>query len=833
LLSQWVEQSPLAIAWLALDQGDNDPGRFLSYLVNAFRPLQSEFGEDTLTLLASPQQPDILALMTGLINDMSALPRETALVLDDYQLIEAAAIHEAISLLLDHLPPRLYLVIASRIDPPLPLARLRARGELLELRPAELRFVSEETHFFLNEIMELRLPAEAVTQLLELTEGWVTGLQLAALAMQNRADRADFLAHFSGSHRYVFDYLASEVFAQHPETVQTFLLQTAVLERLSGALCEAVTGQGAGQAMLAQLERSNLFVISLDDEQRWYRYHHLFSDFLARRLQQQWPASQVETLHRRAAEWYEQAGFIEDALKHRLAVSDFEGMAALLEQYAPQIWSQGQMPTLRKWAGALPEAFIWTKLRLALAYISTLIDTNYLDQAERHLQQVEALHPITRQPGSDFYAEVLVLRCTIAYFRQDMPTALGLVDALERYFPQQNLHLRSFFALNLGSIYPWKGELEKATGYLEEAIRSAQLAGSSYLAFLTRGQLAIFQLAWGQLHQAYQTHQEAIHMFKQLLPVTGWVYFSLAGLLYEWNKLEAASQQMTSGMALYRHRENLATLINAYPLQAWLQWRQGDGEGANRTMAQAVEWGQQHPEAILLIRLLAQQAELALAQGRLDQARQWADTQPLQPESLAQQPYEVGRALITILIAQGNFTEALALVEPLKAAATAQKQVGRVIQLAVRQALARQGDDHRALESLIEALLLAQPGGYIRSFVDTGPRLAPLLARVAQPPKTGKEVDHRLALYAETLLNVFQAEGFWPGGEYPASPLLTPRELEVLRLIAAGLTNEQIAARLVIAKGTVKKHIDNLYAKLEVRTRTQAVAQGRGLGLIP
>jgi LuxR family transcriptional regulator, maltose regulon positive regulatory protein len=834
LLSQWVEQSSLDIAWLSLDKGDNDPGRFLAYMINALRTLKAELGQGILELLASPQQPDILALMAGFLQEMRELTGEIVLVLDDYQLIEEKMIHDTITLLLNHLPAHLHLVIASRTAPPLPVARLRAQGELLELRPADLCFVPEEAGFFLNEIMQLDLPGETITGLMALTEGWVTGLQLAALVLQNQGDRTQSLSRFSGNHRYIFDYLANEVFAQQSEAIQDFLLQTAILERLCGELCEAVTGQAGGQTRLAELERANLFLIPLDDEQRWYRYHHLFSDFLARRWQQELPATQFQTLHRRAAQWYAEAGFIEEALNHHLAVKDFEAMARLLEQYTPQIWARGQMVTLRKWAGALPETFIWSKPHLALAYVSTLVDTNYLDEAERHLQQLETLHQIDQQPDSELYDEVLVLRCAIAYFRGDKPTALSLVDQLEVRFPRQNMHLRSFFALNLGSIYSWRGEIERATYYLEEAIKSAHLAGSAYLAFLTRGQLATFQLQWGQLHGAYQTHQQAIHMFKRPLPVTGWMYFSLAGLLYEWNKLTEAAQQLAIGVELYQHRENLATLINASSLKAWLQWQQGKAEAANSTLQEGIELAQQHPETGLLTRLLASQAELALAQGHLDRVGHWAETQSLQPDSLLRQPYEVGRALIGVLLAQGRFRQAMTLLEPLKAAAVTQKQTGRMIQLAVREALAWQGQGNsgRARQHLIEALVLAQPGGYIRSFVDAGPLLAPLLTQLTQPHGlniAGDEAD-RIMIYAETLLRAFPPGAIEPG---PPSPLLTPRELEVLTLIAAGLTNEQIAARLVIAKGTVKKHLDNLYAKLDVRTRTQAVAQARRSGFLP
>jgi LuxR family maltose regulon positive regulatory protein len=832
LLSQWARQAEIKVAWLSLDANDNSPLRFLTYFIYALQTIQRDIGGLALELLNAPQHPDIMPLMAGLVNEINTIDHMFVLVFDDYHLIEDKSIHETVSLLLHHLPRQMRLIVAARSDPPLPLAWLRSQGELLEVRSTELRFDPEESALFLNGLMQLDLWSEDVARLIELTEGWVTGLQLAALAVQGRVDKQQLIEQFTGNHRYIFDYLGDEVFDRQPKPVQNFLLRTAVLDRLNSDLCQAVVGEPEAQQMLLYLEKSNLFIIPLDDQQYWFRYHHLFADFLVRRQRQQLPADQIEALHRRAAAWYEGAGLIEEALQHLLVIKNYERMAQILEQYVSRIWTHGQMPTLRKWLKALPEQWVYSSPRLALSLVSTLIDTQYLDEAERYLRQAEATLNIAEQQGTDLYHEAVALRCAIAYFRHDAPTALSLVNYLEQNLPEKNLHLRTFFALNLGSIYAWSGQIDKATTFLREAIRSGQVGENIYLAFLSSGQLGILQMEWGQLYQAHETFQQALGLFKQPLPITGWIYIYLAGLLYEWNDLDAAAAHLATSIELYRLREKLSTLVEAYLLLARLKQSQNEPEAVAGAIEEAITLAQAHPAPALLERVLAIQAELALSRGQLDLAEQWSETQNTAPGEIQQRPYEVGRTLITLSLAQGRPVQALALLEPLLVAAKAEQQISRMIQLMLRQALALQQQEQTgaALTSLAEALRLARPGGYIRTFVDAGPTLAALLRLLLEPNRQVTDLGDRLRGYGRKLLAAFPLEDTEPS-QSPAS-LLTLREIEVLKLIAAGLTNQQIASELIIARGTVKKHIDNLYAKLEAHNRTQAVARARLLKLL-
>lgn len=834
LLGQWVEQTELAVAWVSLDDSDNEPEQFLSYIITALQTVKDDIGEVALELLKLPQPPGVTSIMTGLINDLRTILNEFALVLDDYHLIDNQTIHEAISLLVNHLPEPMHLIIATRADPPLPLARLRARVELLELRPFDLRFKLPESTTFFNELMNLNLSTTEISELLELTEGWVTGLQLVALAVQGHEDKARFIESFTGHHRYILNYLADEVFARQPEPVQHFLLQTVILDRLSGDLCDAVTTQRGGERTLETLEQANLFVIPLDDEQRWYRYHHLFAEFLRRRMRQWLDRDQVAQLHHRAAAWYKQRGMVEEALKHLLVVEDFEQMAALLEAHTAHLWTSGQVSLARRWLKALPDEVLYTRIELALANVLALIDVSQFDEADICLRRIEEMVNIDlSQPGikpdnlsPEVYNEIIGLRAIILYALRRVDRAVGLVDYLQDNLPQNNLPLRSLFALNLGIILAWRGEVNQARRFLLEARQAAQAVGNTYLTFHAIARLATLQMEWGQLHQAYQAYQQALSMLKPAMPMVGWIHNSLALLFYEWDELEAAAYHASTSIELDKAKENLNRLTTSYLILAWVKQNQGDGEAALDFMQQARQIAQQHPLADLIDKVAADQAELALAQGQLEAAIQWAEAKRL-GWAEASKPYEVGRALASVLLAQDKPDEALKVLEPLRSQAEAAQQVGQTIQVMLRQVLAlqAQGDLSPAMMILREALWLARPGGYVRTFVDQGPALAQLLVKL-----TG--LDDETSTYRQKLLAAFPQDAYvQPEIQHP--PLyLTEREGQVLKLVATGMTNQQIADELVIARGTVKKHLDNIYAKLGVGSRTQALARATELDLL-
>lgn len=831
LLGQWAAQTTWPVAWLSLDKNDSDPTLFLTSFVAALQTLHPDLGQRVLSMLAAPQAPDIESLMIGLLNELNALSADFVLVLDDYHLTGAPPIHKAMARLLDHLPPAMHLVLLTRTVPPLPLARLRARGRLWELHAADLNFGTKAATAFLNESMALDLAPEEVAALVARTEGWIAGLQLAALALRRSADRQRFIASFSGEHRYIWDYLAEEVFQRQDEQVQRFLLQTAVLTRLNADLCDAVTERKDGRVRLMQLEQANLFLIPLDDERRWYRYHPLFSEFLRRRLEHTHP-EQLSVCHRRAAAWYRQADHVEEALHHLRAVDDQEEMADLLEQHMPHMWQSAQMATVRRWLHILPEALISTRPYLALSFVSALIDTYKLDLAEKYLRQaagafgIDYEHNGTDKPSHvprHLFNEVIVLRCTIAYFRRDVPSALALVDYLENNLPTEDMRLRSLFALNLGSIYAWSGKTKKATRYLQEAIKSALAGNIIYLAFLTVGQLGYLQIEWGQLHQAYETFPQGLRLLQQL-PIVGWIHLGMATILYEWGDLDAALDQLTAGMELSRFRENSGVLIEDYLLLARIKQAQGDGDGAVAALQEGLAVAQQHSAPVWTQRVRAAQAVLAVAQDRLPEAVLWAAQVGEQTDVTALHD-EVAEALVTVLVAQGESGAARRLMEPLLATAASRGKVWNHIRLLARQALAlqRQQQTDEALKALAQALALARSGDFVYSFVELGRPLPTLLSLLAT--RTRRRVQKA---YIQKLLHTFKQAGY----EEIPTYTLTRREIEVLRLLAGGLTNQEIAQELVVATGTVKKHLDNIYNKLEVHSRTQALAKAKEYALL-
>jgi LuxR family maltose regulon positive regulatory protein len=887
LVSEWVHSGVGSRAgWLSLDESDNDPTRFLTYLVAAVQAIEASIGIGLVNALQSPQPPPAEAILTATINEMTACPDRMVLVLDDYHLVEAQSIHDALTFLLRHLPVNLHLVIATREDPPLSLAGLRARGQLTELRATDLRFTSAEAAEFLNQMMGLDLSAEDVVALERRTEGWIAGLQLAAISMRGRKDVTGFIRSFTGSHHYVLDYLLEEVLEQQSESVQTFLLQTAVLDRLTGPLCDALTGQSNGHATLAMLEHANLFVVPLDEEQCWYRYHHLFADLLRQRLRQNLPLLSspsvrgtegeiVPELHARASAWYEQNEFADDAIEHALRAEDFERAADLIKEHADVAWQRGEHAKLRRWLAGLPDALLCAKPQLCIYQAWYLFAGGQQDAGERSLQVAEAaLEPRADrvpepsspdQAGQQIDTEraklrgrAAVIRASMASYRGDVP---GIIQHARRalvHLPKQDLAMRSAAAISLGNAYGFKGDMAAAYQARLEAVEASRSGGNTYFSIVAHLEVAITLREQGWLQRTIeicrQQVQVAIESGLSHVSVTGCLLAIWGEALAEQGDLEGAQRQTEKGVERTEGGD-LAMLGWSNLCRIRVLFSAGD-MAAVQEIVQKIEHiaRQRDVPPWIVNQMAAWQARLWLAQGKLEAAAGWVRERALDAGGEPRPAHEMDYftlieyvVLARILIAQGQLDEADKLLQLLLEAARAGDRTTRAIEILNLRALAFQArtDTPRATAALERALALAQPGGFFRTFVDEGPPMARLLERLR---RKGVAVDftNRILAALETTDDRRPATDESPSASSvvhrPPAPARAPssvveplsrRELEVLQLIAEGLTNAEIASRLYLSLNTIKVHTRNVYGKLGVHSRTQAVARARALGVLP
>ncbi len=873
---------PFKVVWLSLDEGDNDLARFFTYFITALQNVLPGVGEAALLAFRSPQPPPVETLLTRLINEIASEATSFALVLDDYHLIKARPIHQAMTFLLDHIPAPLHLVIATRTDPPLPLARLRGRRQLTELRAADLRFTTEEAATFLNRVMDLPLSSEDVAALEARTEGWIVGLQLAALSMVGRdiSRIPDFIAAFTGSHHYVLDYLAEEVLQRQPEAVQTFLLYTSILDRLCGPLCDAVLGRGAegqgsrgetfitpaplhpctpasSQETLEYLEQNNLFIIPLDDERRWYRYHHLFADLLHSQLNRLYPGLAPE-LHRRASQWHEGNGLMNEAVQHVLAANDWPKAADLVGQYAWPLFNQGEMMTLLGWLTALPEELIRTRPNLCLYHAWILVLTGQVEAVEPRLQQAEQHlpQPATSAESREMLGHVAGIRAYVASLKGEAAHGVALAHQALHYLPEHDLMTRSVINTILGTSSLLAGDVLGACQALTEAGEMARAVDNIQTAVAALIILAAQQMVLGRLHQAAETLQTALDLTTgregKFLPLAGSVYWGLSKLHYEWNNLEAATcyaeESLETGKLL-----GTSELLTGAPLAlARARRARGDLDGAYEAFQQADQFVRQHkvlPWDVAGVE--AGRVWLWLAPGGGDRAAaaRWAEARENVLQTEGELPYPQERehlALVRVLLALERSDDALDLLARLSVAAKAGRRMGRVIEMLVLEAVARQarGELKPAISLLEQALALAEPEGYIRTFVDEGTVVASLLRRIAARDREAggrrKEYIHKLLTAFEKDTNVRldgkDEKSFHPSREafslHPLGEPLSEREVEVLREMAAGLSNVEIAQRLVIATSTVKRHINHIFSKLGVTTRIQAIVKAKELGLL-
>jgi LuxR family transcriptional regulator, maltose regulon positive regulatory protein len=847
LLSDWIPKSKHCVTWLSLDADDNDPVRFWTYVITAVQRLRADLGESALTLLQSPQPPPITSILSALINEISSFPEDFFIVLDDYHLIKSQPIDEALSFLLDHLPPQMRAILISRADPPLPLARLRARNQLTELRADDLRFTTDEAAVFLNEVMGLKLTAENIAALESRTEGWIAGLQLAALSMQGRDDITSFIQAFSGSHRHVLTYLAEEVLEQRPKGTMNFLLQTSILDRLCGPLCDAVTEQHDGEETLKKLEQANLFIVPLDDEGKWFRYHQLFADVLRARLQQTQP-NLIPELHRRAGIWHARQGRIDEAVLHALAGADFDEAARLIESLAGNMLRRGGSISLIRWLDAIPEATVRAHPRLCLARGWTYIigPVTNLESAEDWVQL--ALQAAQAEGSLDpgLIGEVTALQAMIAAIWGEVTRSLELsrqsLDSLPLDSPWY-----SVMTFCLGTALFLSGDLA-AAHVLEEAFRLSQADGSRYIQLNAASFLADIQVFLGHLGRAMQMYQEVLAWADDGLPQKGVVmaHAGMADILCERNQLEAALAHINLGTEQLNQVGGAWAALVLCRVLARVQLAQCSWDDALDALDRAYEIGQSTGVSIVMTQIAALRARLQVIQGDLEAAATWAATSGLRPDDpeashpgLRDVEY---LSLARVLDDQGRHEEALSLLERLLKSAEAEGRIGSAIAILVLQSLVFQRQDNTAgaLECLERALTLAEPEGYVRIFVDEGEPMKKEIGNLRIEIGKRKDViglQTRLMAYTDKLLGAFGSnaselpiayeQANQPGHQTALVDPLSTRELEVLHLIADGLSNDAIAQKLFLATSTVKVHIKHIYGKLSVGSRTQAIARLR------
>jgi LuxR family maltose regulon positive regulatory protein len=857
LLGAWAEGWSArggSVAWVSLEESDNDPARFLTYLVGALRSVEPCFGEGILASLRSPGFPPVEALATALVNELADLPQEIVLVLDDYHEISAGPIHALVSFLLEHLPENAHIVISGRADPPLPLPKLRARGQIAELRAAELRFTTEEAAAFLNDAMGLELSADDVAALEGVTEGWVAALQLAALTMQDRGDVSGFLEAFSGSNRHVLDFLSEEVLAHQPEDVRRFLLDTAVLERMSASLCDALTGRTDGQEMLERLERENLFVVALDDERRWYRYHHLFADFLRSRLERESPERLVEA-HRRASDWYERGRWPTEAIGHALASQDHELAVRLVERHMGEVLERSEGATFDRWLEAIPITLVRSRPRLCLARAYRAMVGGRPDVLEPLLEDTERAFAASDGPDESAAAEstqtgwlanipgaVAVLRADIARLRGDADGTTWLAQQALGHLSAEDRLLRSLAEWNLARARWMRGELVEAERALADIFAAWRVVEERYLALIACWDLGRVQSARGCLRTALHTYRQglALEVESESPPAAaavGIAQVGLAEVLREQDELDAALRHATEGIERCKQLASPQPQAAGLVTLARIRQARGDLVGALEAVGEAERFGP-GPEVIHLFNPVpVEKARLLLVGGEVAQAARWTAERGLGVEDdlgYVREPEHL--ILARVLIAGHEPEQALRLLDRLLSVAELSERMGSVIEILALQALALWACDEKeqAVNTLGQALFLGESKGYVRTFVDEGPEMAALISEVLELRQRGRmrPSDHVPARYLAKLMAAFEQEVAKPATAKQLVEPLSERELEVLALIAAGESNREIAGRLFVSTSTVKTHVNNLFRKLSARNRTQAVARAREMNLL-
>ncbi|MFC1905936.1 LuxR C-terminal-related transcriptional regulator [Chloroflexota bacterium] len=838
-LCEWIRSTKVPVCWISVDAGDNDPARFWAYVIAALQTIEPTAGKAAEKLIKSRQQLPIEAILTSLINDISADDAELIMVLDDYYLIELEAIHKAISFFIDHLPPQLHLVIAGRSDPPLPLANLRAKGLLSELRTADLRFTPQEASDFLKLTTQTELSDNDILQLEERTEGWIASLQMAALSLKGRDDVSGFINSFSGSHRYILDYLTEEVLRRQDEPTRAFLLKTSIVDHLCGPMCDALTKRDDGQKTLEQLDEANLFVQPLDDKRYWYRYHRLFTDLLRNQLIRTYPGD-IHSLHFTAAKWYEENGYVQGAMHHAFAMNNYEYAADLIEQSAFNLLTEGKSYALQIWLAKLPKELVQSRPWLCIwGGWSYLMTTAQPGDIEPFLNNVDAKLPEIEQQPSDDTSKIkgysLTLHAILARRMGDLTRSIELSHQASKYVSEDDQFARSFILLNLTVSYFYNGELEIARSYAEKTMAHARATETIYDDIVCTILMAQIESQQGNLAKAKVIFEEAVELGTQprgyILPATCKAFTGLGTIAYEQNDLDDAESYYNKAIELAQQGNEILTVMQSQVMLAWLNQIRGNAQTADALFSKARSLALKSHMSDIEDYIESWKARFAMARGDLDTAQRWATEQKdalTAPDTLFYNyAYGLLSTLIRICISINKLDGILPILENAKVNLDRQGQTGWLTEVLAHESIVldAMGDTEKALETLEQALHRAEPQSYIRLFVDQGEPMAKLLRLAASRGMHPAYVNKlRSAMHnQEQEQSDKQSQLIDP---------LSQRELEVLELLDAGKSNQQIADELILSIGTVKKHVYNIYSKLGVERRTQAISHARELGLI-
>ena len=841
LVLDWLASEDIPAAWYSLDEADSDPARFLTYLVTALQTLISGVGDGVLAALQSSQPISTSDVLLNLLNELSSTEDALLLVLDDYHAVDSPAVDELLVFLVEHMPQSMHLVITTREDPALPLALLRAENRLTEIRAADLRFSEAEAAEFLNQVMGLHLSAEDVAALEKRTEGWVAGLQLAALSMQGKADTTEFIRSFSGANQFVLDYLLEEVLHKQPETVQGFLLHTSILNRLSSSLCVALlqNTNSSAQETLETLEHDNLFVIPLDNERRWYRYHHLFRDLLRQRLSQKYSKEEIAQLHIRASEWFEQHGEIGEAFKHAISAADFNRAARLLEISWQAMDESFQTGTWLGWVNPLP-----LSVRRLRPVLLTQVGWAYMDagnaeasesslrDAENSLKRpLEELVIVEAEQFRTLPARIAFARAYNAQTQNRFDDVVRYVETALDIIPHEDQYMQAQASSILSTTYWASGELDKSFELMSNWVNAAQQAGNIVFAVAASFGKADILITQGRLRDAMQVYQTALSLAAEhgAEQHTAHHHLGLGLLHHEMGEDEPAAHHLQKAFELGRQTTIVEWMYRKSLAQAYLKESEGDLRSALEMLNDAQRFYVRTPIPNLRP-VEAMQARIHIKQNHLNKAQAWAHQSGL---SLQDKPIFLNEfgylTFARIMLAENqsdqHFQTMLQMLESLLKQAESQNRLRSRIDILITQALAFSAKDSaKALAALEQALTLAEPEGYLRLFVDEGKPMAELLSKFK---------SSRLQQYANRILAAL-TPSIHPSS-FSIQPLIDPlsdRELEVLRLIAQGLSNQEITQKLVVALSTVKGHNLRIFAKLQAKSRTEAVARARELGLI-
>lgn len=822
LVSEWVRTVGRSVAWFSLDARDNDLTRFLIYLCTALQTINSEIGVGILARLESTPPPPLEFVLTTLVNDIAQTSQAIILVLDDFHVIVSPMVENAIAFLLEHQPPQLHLVMTTREDPRLPLPQLRAQNELTELRITDLRFTSTETTGFLNNAMELDLAQSEIDILETRTEGWIVGLQLAALSLQGHADKTHFIESFSGSNHYVLDYLLEEVMRQQPEDIRTFLLCTSILDRLCGSLCDAILpdSSNSGQEKLEYLARHNLFLIQLDDDRHWYRYHYLFADLLRQRLLREstgFSTEDVNALHIQASIWYETNDLELEAFQHAIAINDIERAERLIESQGTPLYLRGIVKPILYWLESLPQSSLDTHPALWVAYASTLLLTGQHTSVEQMLKNAEnALQDAELDDiGQDILGRITSMRATLAVIHNDVEAMLShSTDALELLHPE-NLAIRIASHWTRGYAYQLQGNHQLARLAYQDVLQLSESSENSFYAIVATISLGQIQELDNELHEASESYQRAINLSGESAhPITAQAFLGLARLNYQWNDLAAAQEYGQQCHDLLQHMENTDTTASYQVFLAYLHLAQRDVTRASNILDEAEAFVRENNFMFRMPDIVEAQVRVFIHQDNLTPALQLAET------------HNLAISQARIYLAQKNDSQALQILDPVIQNAKNKGWPNELLKGLVLQAIIYNDSNQQdiALEILNESLALAKRGGFIRIFVDEGSAMAQLL-QIAYSRELHQD-------YVRQLLSAFSRPTAQPSTIPQWVDPLSQREIEVLQLIANGLTNQEIADQLYLSLHTVKVHARNIYSKLAVKNRTQAVVQAKSLGIL-